>query len=308
MSQQQTILITGAGSGFGRLTALELARAGHVVYASMHDLGGYSKEQVSELRAVADKEKIALRPLELDVRSEASARAAVDLILAQEGRIDVVMNNAAMMMHGLTEAFRPEQIAEIFDLNAISWVRVNRAVLPAMRRAGRGLLIYMGSGINRLPDPFTGPYAASKAAGDVLAEVMGLEVARYGIETVIVQPGAYTSGTNHFKHAVSPIDTEVVSQYDRLDGLAGELAERLDRTNLPDRRHDAQEVAEAVRDIVAMTPGTRPRRVDIDPQGRNVNRINDVTAELQRDYFRRLGVEDLLQPSIEGAASSSHPD
>ena len=87
--------------------------------------------------------------------------------------------------------FRPEQIAEVIDLNAISWVRVNRAVLPAMRRAGRGLLIYNGSGINRLPDPFTGPYAASKAAGDVLAEVMAFETARYGIETVIVQPGAY---------------------------------------------------------------------------------------------------------------------
>ncbi|MGF6603081.1 NAD(P)-dependent dehydrogenase (short-subunit alcohol dehydrogenase family) [Paraburkholderia sp. GAS448] len=302
---QQTILITGAGSGFGKVIALELARAGHIVYASMRDLGGNSKERVAELRAVADKQKIALRPVELDVRSEASARAAVDLILAREGRIDVVMNNAAMMMHGLTEAFRPEQIAEIIDLNAISWVRVNRAALPVMRRAGRGLLIYIGSGINRLPDPFTGPYAASKAAGDVLAEVMGLEVARYGIETVIVQPGAYTSGTNHFKNAVSPVDAEVVSQYDRLAGLAGELAERLDRTNLPDRRHDVEEVAEAVRDIVAMTPGTRPRRVDIDPQGRNVGRINDVTAELQRDYFRRLGVEDLLQPGVEGAGSLS---
>lgn len=257
---------------------------------------------------MADIQKNGLRPVELDVRSEASAGAAVDLILAREGRIDVVMNNAAMMMHGLTEAFRPEQIAEIIDLNAISWVRVNRATLPAMRRAGRGQLIYIGSGINRLPDPFTGPYAASKAAGDVLAEVMGLEVARYGIETVIVQPGAYTSGTNHFKNAVSLIDAEVVSQYDRLAGFAGELAERLDRANLPDRRHDVGEVAEAVRDIVAMTPGTRPRRVDIDPQGRNVGRINDVTAELQRDYFRRLGVEDPLQPGVEGAGSSSHPD
>src|SRR5580700_3196001 len=66
----------------------------------------------------------------------------------------------------------------------------------------KGLLVYTGSGINRMPNPFTGPYAASKAAGDVLAEVMALETARYGIETVIVQPGAYTSGTDHFKHAV----------------------------------------------------------------------------------------------------------
>jgi NAD(P)-dependent dehydrogenase (short-subunit alcohol dehydrogenase family) len=297
MSEQNIVLITGAGSGIGRLTALELARAGHVVYASMRDLTGHSADHAAAMRELAWNDSIALHPLELDVRSEASARAAVDLILARHGRIDVAMNNAAMMMHGLTEAFRPEQIAEVIDLNAISWVRVNRAVLPAMRRAGRGLLIYTGSGINRLPDPFTGPYAASKAAGDVLAEVMAFETARYGIETVIVQPGAYTSGTDHFKHAVGPADVETVAQYDRLAGLSDELAERLDKTNLPDRRHDAGEIAEAIRDIVAMAPGTRPRRVDIDPQGRDVTRINDLTAELQRSFFTRMGVEDLLRPS-----------
>jgi NAD(P)-dependent dehydrogenase (short-subunit alcohol dehydrogenase family) len=211
-SGAQIVLITGAGSGFGRTTAIELARAGHIVYASMRrdDLEGHSQERWASLRSVASEEQLDLRPLELDVQEEPSCRAAVDRIVADEGRIDVAMNNAAMMMHGLTEAFRPEQVLQILDLNAVSWLRVNRAVLPVMRRAGKGLLIYTGSGINRLPDPFTGPYAASKAAGDVLAEVMALETARYRIETVIVQPGAYTSGTDHFKHAVRPLDNEVV--------------------------------------------------------------------------------------------------
>jgi NAD(P)-dependent dehydrogenase (short-subunit alcohol dehydrogenase family) len=163
-------------------------------------------------------------------------------------------------------------------LNAVSWLRVNRAVLPVMRRAGKGLLVYTGSGINRMPDPFTGPYAASKAAGDVLAEVMALETARYGIETVIVQPGAYTSGTDHFKHAVGPLDHEVARQYGKLEGLSDQLANRLDGANLPGRRTDVGEVAEAIRDIVAMASGTRPKRIDIDPQGREVGKINDLTA------------------------------
>lgn len=294
MTDAQIVLITGAGSGFGLLTALELARAGHTVYASMHDIEGHSKNYYASIADVAATEGLDLHPIELDVRSEASARAAVDMILAEHGCIDVVMNNAAMMMHGLTEAFRPEQIAEIIDLNAISWVRVNRAALPAMRRAGRGLLIYTGSGISRIPDPFTGPYAASKAAGDILAEVMSLEVSRYGIESVIVQPGAYTTGTDHFKHAVSAADREITAQYKKIGGLADELAGRLDAVNLPDRRHDAGEVAEAIRDIVAMPPGTRPRRVDIDPQGRNIEKINAVTDTLQRDFFKRMGIDDLL--------------
>ena len=299
-SGAQIVLITGAGSGFGRTTAIELARAGHIVYASMRreDLEGHSKERWASLRSVASEERLDLRPLELDVQEEASCRAAVDRIVADEGRVDVAMNNAAMMMHGLTEAFRPEQVLQILDLNAVSWLRVNRAVLPVMRRAGKGLLVYTGSGINRLPDPFTGPYAASKAAGDVLAEVMALETARYGIETVIVQPGAYTSGTDHFKHAVGPLDCEVVRQYRKLEGLSDQLADRLDGANLPGRRQDVGEVAEAIRDIIAMAPGTRPKRIDIDPQGREVGKINDLTARLQRDFFERMGVADLLKPTV----------
>jgi NAD(P)-dependent dehydrogenase (short-subunit alcohol dehydrogenase family) len=132
---------------------------------------GIQKERWASMSSVASEERLDLRPLELDVQEEASCRAAVDRIVADEGCVDVAMNNAAMMMHGLTEAFRPEQVLQILDLNAVSWLRVNRAVLPVMRRAGKGLLVYTGSGINCLPDPFTGPYAASKAAGDVLAEV-----------------------------------------------------------------------------------------------------------------------------------------
>jgi len=244
------------------------------------------------------KERLDLRPLELDVQEEASCRAAIDRIVADEGRVDVAMNNAAMMMHGLTEAFRPEQVLQILDLNAVSWLRVNRAVLPVMRRASKGLLIYTGSGINRFPDPFTGPYAASKAAGDVLAEVTALETARYGIETVIVQPGAYTSGTDHFKHAVGPLDQEVARQYGKLEGLSDQLTDRLDRANLPGRRHDIGEVAEAIRDIVAMAPGTRPKRNDIDPQGREVGKVNELTAWLQRDFFGRMGMADLLEPNL----------
>jgi NAD(P)-dependent dehydrogenase (short-subunit alcohol dehydrogenase family) len=298
----QIVLVTGAGSGFGRATAIELARAGHVVYASMRrdDLAGHSKERWASLRSVASEERLDLRPLELDVQEDASCRAAVDRIVADEGRLDVAMNNAAMMMHGLTEAFRPEQVLQILDLNAVSWLRVNRAVLPVMRRANKGLLVYTGSGINCFPDPFTGPYAASKAAGDVLAEVIAFETARYGIETVIVQPGAYTSGTDHFKHAVGPLDQEVARQYRKMEGLSDQLTHRLDGANLSGRRHDIGKVAEAIRDIIAMAPGTRPKRIDIDPRGRDVGKINDLTAQLQRDFFGRMGMADLLEPTVSG--------
>ena len=135
-TDRQVILITGAGSGIGRLSAVELAHAGHIVYASMRDLDGHSREHAASLRSLAAEKRLDLRLLELDVQEEAGCRAAVDRIVADEGRVDVAMNNAAMMMHGLTEAFRPEQVLQILDLNAVSWLRVNRAVLP-VDAAGR---------------------------------------------------------------------------------------------------------------------------------------------------------------------------
>jgi NAD(P)-dependent dehydrogenase (short-subunit alcohol dehydrogenase family) len=95
-----------------------------------------------------------------------SCRAAVDHILAEQGRVDVVVNNAGMLMIGMTEAFAPEQVAQIFDTNAISWLRVNRAALPAMRRRGRGVLVYISSTTAHIFEPFMRPYIASKAAGE----------------------------------------------------------------------------------------------------------------------------------------------
>lgn len=294
MSEKKVIVITGAGSGFGRLSALELARGGHKVYASMRDLANHSKDRANDLRTIAEKEGIDLHPLELDVRYESSCRSAADYVLAAAGRIDVVINNAAMMMAGLTEAFRPEQVAQIIDLNAISWLRVNRAFLPAMRRQNKGLLLYIGSGIVQIPDPFTGPYAASKAAGDVLAQIMGLENSRYNIETVICMPGAYTSGTDHFKHAVPAADPTVADQYEKLAGLAHELASKLDATNVPGARVDAQEVAERVREVVDMPHGTRPYRFEVDPQQRQAMVVADKAHEMRQVFFERLGVSDLL--------------
>ncbi len=294
MSEKKVIVITGAGSGFGRLAALELARAGHKVYASMRDLAGHSKDKAADIRSIAAGENLDLEPLELDVRSEASCRSAADYVHAATGRIDVVINNAAMMMAGITESFRPEQFAQIFDLNAISWVRVNRAFLPYMRCQEKGLLLYVGSGITQIPDPFTGPYAASKAAGDVLAQIMGLENSRYNIETVICMPGAYTSGTDHFKHAVSGADPTVAAQYDRLEGIAEELAAKLDSTNVPGARTDAKEVAERIREVVDMPHGTRPYRFEVDPQQRQAMIVADKANEMRRTFFERLAVADLL--------------
>jgi NAD(P)-dependent dehydrogenase (short-subunit alcohol dehydrogenase family) len=292
--ERKVIVITGAATGFGRLTALMLAEAGHIVYATMRDVAGRNAAAANELRTQAGENDWTLIPLELDVLSEASAKQAAQQVVAAQGRVDVVINNAAMLAIGVTEAFTPEQLLRIFDTNAVSWLRVNRAFLPQMREQGDGLLIYIGSVTSRILSPFQGPYVASKAAGDALAETMHYENSRYGIETVIVQPGAYTSGTNHFAGAQVAEDAAVTAQYDRIAELPPQLAAQLDGLATPGARTDVAEVAEAVRDVITKPKGQRPFRIVVDPQHHGAAEINEVAERMQREFMTRFGIADLM--------------
>jgi hypothetical protein len=123
---------------------------------------------------------------------------------------------------------------------------------------------------------------------------MGLENSRYNIETVICMPGAYTLGTDHFKHAVAGADPTVAAQYHKLGGLAEELASKLDSTNVPGARRDAKEVAERIREVVDMPHGTRPYRFEVDPQQRQALAVAEKAQEMRHLFFKRLGVSDLL--------------
>ncbi len=293
MAEKKVILVTGAGSGIGRAVSEVLARAGHSVYASVRSLD--EREKVDELERFAEREGVDLRPLELDVLSDASCRAAVDRVLFEQGRIDVAVNNAGMLMVGMTEAFAPEQLARIFDTNAVSWLRVNQAVLPAMRRRRRGVLVYISSTTARLIEPFMGPYVASKAAGEAIAEVMGFEVSRFGIESVIVVPGAFTSGTDHFKHAERPAHPAVVAQYGDLPGLASAMPARLEAIDAANGgAPEVSAVGDAVRRVLDLPHGERPARVVVDAQQKGIEPLNALHRDKQAAFFSRLGIDDLM--------------
>jgi NAD(P)-dependent dehydrogenase (short-subunit alcohol dehydrogenase family) len=118
---------------------------------------------------------------------------------------------------------------ELYDINVLGTQRVNRAALPHLRARGEGLLVWIGSTSTRGGSPpFVGPYFAAKAAMDALAVSYAAEVQRFGIDTAIVVPGAFTSGTNHFAHAGAPADTDRVAAYDeRYGALLADLDDRL---------------------------------------------------------------------------------
>jgi NAD(P)-dependent dehydrogenase (short-subunit alcohol dehydrogenase family) len=167
---EKIILVTGSSSGFGRLTAEALARAGHTVYASMRDVANRNAHSASQLTTLATKEGIDLRPLELDVQCEESVNAAVEKFIAESGRIDVVVHNAGHMVFGPAEAFTPEQFAQQYDVNVLGTQRVNRAILPHMRARREGLLVWVSSSSSAGgTPPYLAPYFAAKAAMDSLA-------------------------------------------------------------------------------------------------------------------------------------------
>lgn len=291
MRQKQVVLITGAGSGIGRAIAQVLADSGRCVYAGLREPDARNKERAEELAAFSQAGDHDLRIVDLDVLSDASCRAAVDRVLLEQGRIDVVVNNAGMLMVGVTEAFSPEQVAEIFDTNAISWLRVNRAVLPVMRRQGSGVLVYIGSTTSRIHEPFLGAYVASKVAGEALAEVIGMEASPFGVETVIVQPGAFTRGTEHFQHAQSPANAAVVEQYGAVLRLADDLDRKLDAVDVANGGSlDVSAVGVAVRDVLARPRGERPRRVVVDAQRKGVEELNELHDAKQQAFLDRMGL------------------
>ena len=142
---KNVILITGASSGFGRMTAEALAKAGHTVYATMRDVTGRNADNAAELVKISKRDGVDLRAVELDVQSETSVDAAVRKIMADSGRIDVLVHNAGHMMFGPAEAFTPEQFTQQYDVNVLGTQRVNRAVLPHMRAAQQGLIVWVSS-------------------------------------------------------------------------------------------------------------------------------------------------------------------
>ncbi|MBS0896359.1 SDR family oxidoreductase [Pantoea dispersa] len=212
---QKIILVTGSSSGFGRLTAEALARAGHTVYASMRGIAGRNAANVRQLNELSTREGIDLRPLELDVQCDKSVDAAIETVISDAGKLDVVVHNAGHMMFGPAEAFTPEQFAQQYDVNVLGTQRVNRAILPHMRSRREGLLVWISSSsVTGGTPPYLAPYFAAKAAMDTLAVQYARELSRFGIETTIIVPGAFTKGTNHFAHSGSPADTGRVAEYE----------------------------------------------------------------------------------------------
>jgi len=284
MPDKQVVLITGASTGFGRLFTEALSRKGHTVFATMRDPNGKNAKNVAEIRALAQKENLPIHILELDVTDEASVNRAVDAAVKQAGRLDVVINNAGYPIVGLEETVTPDQAAALMNTNYLGPVRVNRAALPHFRRQRSGLLMYISSGAGRITFQSFGHYCASKFALEAFAEAYSYEIAGQGIESVIVQPGAYQTAI--FGNIVVGSDTSRTETY-------GEAATIPDKINagLAASAGNAQEVADAVLKIIETPVGERKLRYRVSTAGlEGVDLINDLSAKVQTGLLEAYGL------------------
>jgi NAD(P)-dependent dehydrogenase (short-subunit alcohol dehydrogenase family) len=296
---KQVIIITGASSGFGRLSANGLAKAGHTVYASMRDTTGRNAAQVADVEKYARDNCIDLRAIELDVGSQESADAAIAKVVAEQGRLDVVIHNAGHMVFGPAEAFTPEQLAELYDINVLSTQRVNRAALPQLRKQGKGLLVWVSSSSSAGgTPPYLAPYFAAKAGMDAMAVVYARELTRWGIETSIIVPGAFTGGTNHFAHSGSPADQARVAEYEAgpYAGIGEQIRNAFAAIVPPEA--DASSVADAIVRVVDAPFGKRPFRVHIDPTEDGADVAFAVIDRVRNEMLHRVGFSDLLKPRV----------
>jgi NAD(P)-dependent dehydrogenase (short-subunit alcohol dehydrogenase family) len=288
--EPRVVLVSGSSSGFGLLIAKTLARRGHAVYACMRVPDGRNAPIRDEVMALAGAEGIDVRVVELDVTDDVSVTAAVERVVAERGRLDVVVNNAGNGTFGLNETFTIEQVQSLFDVNVFGAARLNRAALPYLRRQGDGLLVQMSSVLGRIIWPFTGWYAATKHALEAMAESYRYDLATLGVDSVIVEPGSYptrmTSGG-----FVRPADRDRVGGYGELGALPDAFAETdVFGTAAP----DPQEVADAVANLIDMPKGSRPLRTLVGTDAAPLAAINDASANAHAELYRAMGIGQML--------------
>ena len=187
-----TIMITGCSSGFGLLTALEFARSGDHVFATVRSPGS-----ADGLAHAAAAEHLNVDIVPMDVTDPDAVTAGVQHVIGRAGTIDVLVNNAGIAFFAAVEDSDPDASWGAFDTNFFGPLRLTQAVLPHMRAHHGGRIIMVSSANGIIGLPFSGVYSASKAALEALSEALAVEVSPSGIHVSIVQPGAYHTEIDH---------------------------------------------------------------------------------------------------------------
>jgi NAD(P)-dependent dehydrogenase (short-subunit alcohol dehydrogenase family) len=294
-----TVLITGTSSGFGRLTARELAARGHHVFAGMRDVERRNATAAQELTAWAADAGHQLSVVGLDVSSQDHVDRAVEEVVGAAGRLDVLVNNAGQGQFGLAETFTDAQLAALLDLNVLGPLRTIRAALPHMRGQRDGLLVQVSSLIGRYVMPFMTPYAATKHAVEALAEGFGYELSGLGVQSVIVEPFSMATAGSLTK-IVHGEDSARAAGYGGLDARQAHMFDQNNQWLAGEQGPDPQSVAAAIADLIELPAADRPLRTTVGPNAEGAEVLNRTSAAVQGELLQALGLGDLLPGAARG--------
>jgi NAD(P)-dependent dehydrogenase (short-subunit alcohol dehydrogenase family) len=277
----KAVLITGCSSGFGRLTAELLARAGARVFATMR---GLPRPEADELAALAKAEDLKLHVIGIDVTELDQVNAGVkEAERINGGPIDVLVNNAGIGITSPVEVQDMTATRLIFDTNVFGPHRMARAVLPGMRSQRSGLIIQISSQLGRVIVPYSGHYSATKFALEAMSEQLAYELVPHGIDVTIIEPGGYPTKVWVNRNAYSA-DLKKRSLKSHADGYPQQM-EQMGKEDGSGRRNDPMDVARAIAGLIAQAPGTRPLRLPVSGGAVPQLPINKVTAEVQTGWL-----------------------
>lgn len=284
---KKIILITGTNSGFGWLTAHSVAALGYKVYATMRDT---HRKNADKAKALSQVENV--KVLDVSLTDETSVKNAIDTIIAKEGTIDVLVNNAGIGMTGVAESYTVADVQEMFDVNVIAPWRLMKLALPTMRKQSEGLIINVSSGSGRFSFPFSAVYGASKFGLEGLSEGLYYEVRPLGVDVAIVQPGAFP--TEMSQKARAAADTSVLDGYKAIDEIQKKMFSAVGQM-FETIKHNPQDVADAVVKLINLPKGQRPLRTVVDPMtGKFVKAANDAVQVEYAKALTAFGMKDLL--------------
>lgn len=258
-SKNKTVVITGSSSGFGYLTALTLARKGFNVWATMRNSETNNAPKKEELLKIAKQENLSISVADMDVNSDQSVIKAIQSIVDVEGTIDYLINNAGYMFVGITEAYSIQQVKEQFETNFFGILRTTNAVLPFMRKQREGLIVNVTSLAGRLTFPYFGIYCASKHAVEAYSQALRYELAPFGVEVSIVEPGPF--GTNLLFTGPKEENQEVFNAYGDHKDVPHTMLKNFEGFYATDEAPNPQLVADKIASLVEAEKGTRTDRV-----------------------------------------------
>jgi len=285
--EKKVIIITGTNSGFGWLTANSCAALGHKVYATMRNTKGLNADKAKALVQQAN-----IEVLDVDVTNGKSVTDAVATIIKNEGRIDVVVNNAGVYASGVAETFTAEDLEKTISVNAIAPWRIIRAVLPQMRKQGEGLIINISSIAGRFSFPFQMTYNSAKFALEGLTEGLHYELKPLGVDVVMIQPGPFP--TEIFGKILTGSDVSMIREYGDLAKVPEQIGAGIGQM-FETLKPNPQLVADGVANLINTQKGKRPLRTVVDPVTGNFSEVaNKHVKEQYENFLNAFGMKEML--------------